>query len=52
MPYALGERLYAAAGEPKQFLRIPGATHNDVLGFPALLDAITAFAHAVTAQSR
>jgi uncharacterized protein len=52
VPYALGERLFAAAGEPKQFLRVPGATHNDVLGFPALLDAIAEFAHAVTPQSR
>ena len=52
VPYDLGERLYAAAHEPKQFLRIPGATHNDVLGFPALLDAVAEFARAVTAQSR
>jgi uncharacterized protein len=52
VPYELGERLFAAAGEPKQFIRVPGATHNDVLGFPALLDAIARFAHAVTAQSR
>ena len=52
VPYELGERLFAAAGEPKQFLRVPGATHNDVLGFPALLDAIAQFAHAVTNQSR
>jgi fermentation-respiration switch protein FrsA (DUF1100 family) len=52
VPYELGERLFAAAGEPKQFVRIPGATHNDVLGFPALLDAIAQFAHTVTAHSR
>jgi fermentation-respiration switch protein FrsA (DUF1100 family) len=52
VPYELGERLFAAAREPKRFVRIPGATHNDVLGFPALLDAVAQFAHAVTAQSR
>jgi fermentation-respiration switch protein FrsA (DUF1100 family) len=52
VPYELGERLFAAAREPKQFVAIPGATHNDVLAFPALLDAVAQFARAVTAQSR
>ncbi len=48
VPFELGERLFAAAPEPKRFLRVPGAAHNDVLGEPALLDAIAAFAHEVT----
>jgi hypothetical protein len=52
VPYELGERLFEAAPEPKRFLRIPGASHNDVLGYPELLDAVVAFAVAVTAQSR
>jgi fermentation-respiration switch protein FrsA (DUF1100 family) len=44
VPYELGERLFAAAPEPKRFLRVRGATHNDVLAHPALLDAIADFA--------
>ncbi len=45
VPVDLSRRLYAAAQEPKRFLAIPGAGHND----PALLDgdrfvaALTAF---------
>lgn len=30
VPFALSERLFAAANEPKQFVRVPGADHNDV----------------------
>ena len=30
VPYELGRRLFAAAGEPKQWLDVPGAHHNDV----------------------
>ena len=29
VPYRLGERLHALAPEPKEFVPIPGATHND-----------------------
>ncbi len=43
VPYELGERLFAAAREPKQFLPVPGAHHNDVFAAPALLDGIAAF---------
>lgn len=51
VPFALGERLFAAAGEPKRFVRIPGADHNDAFAFPALLDAIARFAReAVTGR--
>src|SRR5262249_11565326 len=49
VPYALGEALFAVAGEPKRFIRVPGAHHNDVLENPALLDAITDFARSAPA---
>jgi fermentation-respiration switch protein FrsA (DUF1100 family) len=29
VPYALGEKLFAAANEPKQWVREPGYDHND-----------------------
>ncbi len=29
VPFALGEKLFAAANEPKQFVRVPGGGHND-----------------------
>jgi fermentation-respiration switch protein FrsA (DUF1100 family) len=51
VPYALGERLFAAAREPKLFVRIRGAMHNDVLGYPELLDAIADFARDAVAAS-
>jgi hypothetical protein len=31
VPFAMGERLFEAAPEPKRFLRVEGAGHNDVL---------------------
>jgi uncharacterized protein len=49
VPYALGEALFAAAGEPKRFLHLPGAHHNDVFEGTALLDAIADFARAAAA---
>ena len=49
VPFELGERLFAAAREPKQFYRARGAHHNDVFAAPGLLDAIARFAHTVTA---
>jgi uncharacterized protein len=48
VPFALGERLFAAAGEPKRFVRVAGKVHNDVFEATSLLDAIAAFAHEVT----
>jgi fermentation-respiration switch protein FrsA (DUF1100 family) len=39
IPFAQGQRLYAAANEPKQFLAMPGVDHNEDWGsgfFPAL----------------
>ena len=50
VPFALGERLFAAAHEPKRFVRLPGGHHNDVLASPPLLDAIAEFAGRVGAH--
>jgi fermentation-respiration switch protein FrsA (DUF1100 family) len=47
VPYELGERLFAAAPEPKRFVRAPGAHHNDIFDPPLVLDAIATFAHEV-----
>lgn len=44
VPFRLGEQLFAAAPEPKRFVRIPGAQHNEVLFDPVLLDTIATFA--------
>ena len=49
VPFALGERLFAAANEAKRFLRAAGRHHNDVFDAPGLLDAIATFAREVTA---
>ncbi len=37
-------RLYRAAGEPKQWLEVPGARHNDLLDRPAFWRAAGSFA--------
>lgn len=47
VPFALGQQLFAAANQPKQFVRVAGAHHNDVFASPQLIDAIAAFGHAV-----
>jgi hypothetical protein len=31
IPFPLGERLFQAANEPKQFVRLAGHDHNDPL---------------------
>lgn len=44
VPYSHGERLFAAAHEPKQFLPLPNADHNDPLSpefYAALRDFLT-----------
>lgn len=42
VPLQFGERLFAAANEPKQFLLVPGHDHNDLM--PAeVFDAIAEF---------
>jgi hypothetical protein len=52
VPFALGVRLFEAANEPKRFLRLPGAHHNDVFAADALPDAIARFAREVTSAVR
>jgi fermentation-respiration switch protein FrsA (DUF1100 family) len=46
VPFSMGERLFASATEPKHFLRIEEAGHNDtyVVGGESYLDAIEGFA--------
>ncbi len=48
VPYELGVGLFAAAAEPKRFVAVPGAGHNDVFAFPEVVDGIAAFARDVT----
>jgi alpha-beta hydrolase superfamily lysophospholipase len=53
IPFAEGEDLYTASGATeKQFVRIPGADHNDILfrGMRLYLEAIGKFAEIVTVQ--
>jgi fermentation-respiration switch protein FrsA (DUF1100 family) len=46
VPFSMGEKLFAAAAEPKDFLRLEGAGHNDtyVVGGRTYLDSIEEFA--------
>src|SRR5262249_25900506 len=50
VPFTLGEELVAAAAapaaEPKEFVRVRSAGHNDILEAPELLDAVARFADA------
>ena len=42
VPYERGRRLFEAANEPKKFVTLPGADHND--GWPpSFYDAIAKF---------
>jgi fermentation-respiration switch protein FrsA (DUF1100 family) len=50
VPFELGERLFAAAPEPKLFHRVVAAHHNDVLLSSDLLDAVAAFARDAVAR--
>lgn len=45
VPFKLGQEVYAAAAEPKQFLSLPGAGHNNILamGGTRYLDAVQEF---------
>jgi len=47
-----GQRLFAAAHEPKRFFRAAGAGHSDIFESPGLLDAIAAFSCQVAAGRR
>ena len=42
IPYALGRKLFDAANEPKEWVRIPGGGHNDPKP-PAYLDKLGSF---------
>ncbi|HEY3789768.1 MAG TPA: alpha/beta hydrolase [Urbifossiella sp.] len=42
IPYELGSKLFAAANEPKRFVRVSGGGHNDPPS-PAFLDALDQF---------
>jgi fermentation-respiration switch protein FrsA (DUF1100 family) len=46
VPFSMGERLFASAPEPKQFLLLEGAGHNDtyMVGGKQYLDALERFA--------
>ena len=46
VPFSMGERLFSAAPDPKRFLRLEGAGHNDtyVVGGEKYLDALERFA--------
>jgi len=52
VPFELGERLFAAAHEPKRFFRVAGAHHNDVFASRGLLDAIADFARMATVAAK
>jgi uncharacterized protein len=43
VPYELGERLFAAAPEPKRFLRVPGAGHEDIFDHEPLIEELARF---------
>ena len=45
VPWSLSRRLYEAAPEPKEFLTVPGAGHNDpaLADGPQMLDAVGRF---------
>ena len=47
VPLALGQEVYSAAAEPKQFVTLPGAGHNDILamGGARYLEAVREFAY-------
>jgi fermentation-respiration switch protein FrsA (DUF1100 family) len=45
VPLSLSRRLYDAAAEPKRFMLVPGAGHNDpeLIDGPQVLGQITGF---------
>ena len=50
VPYSLGERLYAAAREPKRFVRVTGAGHNDIFQHAVVIEEIARFAREQAAR--
>jgi len=53
VPLKLGQEVYAAAAEPKQFLTLPAAGHNNILamGGTRYLDAMQEFADRCVAEA-
>ena len=43
VPYGLGIDLFSMAPEPKEFLRVDGAGHNDIFAHPRILEALAGF---------
>jgi len=54
IPIGMSERLFAAASEPKQMIRIAGADHNDpaLLDGPEMIDGIVGFLRRATEEPR
>ena len=50
--FPLGQALFAAAPEPKEFLHVKNAGHNDIFLYPGVIDSIVAFARKTTALAR
>jgi len=53
VPFKLGQEVYVAAAEPKQFLTLPGAGHNNILamGGTRYLDAMQEFSDRCVAEA-
>jgi len=53
VPYKLGREVFEVAAEPKQFLALPGAGHNNILamGGTRYLDAMQEFADRCVAEA-
>jgi hypothetical protein len=49
IPIALSEALFAAANEPKQYLRLPGADHESILESGGI-DAVRSFLAEIEAK--
>lgn len=47
VPYESGEALFEAAHEPKEFLRVEGAGHNDIFAYPQVIEGIVEFSNRV-----
>jgi len=52
IPYRMGQQLYDAASQPKQFYEVKGASHNetDIVGGRAYFNTIGGFVRALHAQ--
>ena len=54
VPFKLGQEVYAVAADPKEFLTLPGAGHNNILamGGTRYLDAVQEFSDRCVAEAR